>query len=65
MNKVREEFELAWQIKGSDDEGNLGHKPTRSVVDSTKYAGDAAQFAWIWWKRSRESLVAELPKNCE
>ena len=65
MDKVREEFEMAWQIKGVDDEGNLGNKPTRSKVDSDKYAGDAAQFAWTWWKRSRESIVVQLPENCK
>lgn len=63
MDKVREEFELAWQIKGKDDEGNLGNKPTRSKIDSDRYAGDAAQFAWVWWKRSRESVVIELPSS--
>lgn len=43
MDKVREEFELAWQIiKGRDDEGNLGNKPTRSKIDNDKYAGEAA-----------------------
>ena len=61
MDKVREEFELAWQIKGMDDEGNLGNKPTRSKIDKDKYAGDAAQFAWVWWKRSREDIVIRLP----
>ena len=65
MDKVREEFEMAWQIKGMDDEGNLGNKPTRSKVDNDKYAGDAAQFAWTWWKRSRESIVVQLPENCK
>ena len=65
MDKVREEFEMAWQIKGVDDEGNLGNKPTRSKVDSDKYAADAAQFAWTWWKRSRESIVVQLPENCK
>ncbi len=65
MDKVREEFEMAWQIKGMDDEGNLGNKPTRSKVDNDKYAGDAAQFAWTWWKRSRESVNIQLPENCK
>lgn len=65
MDKVREEFELAWQIKGMDDEGNLGNKPTRSKIDSDIYAGDAAQFAWMWWKRSRESVIVKIPKEGE
>lgn len=62
---MREEFELAWQIKGREDEGNLGNKPTRSKVDSDRYAGDAAQFAWMWWKRSRESIIVQLPEHCK
>lgn len=65
MDKVREDFELAWQISKSDDEGNLGNKPTKSKIDSDKYAGDAAQFAWMWWKRSRESISIQLPENCK
>lgn len=63
MDKMREEFEFAWQVKGMDDEGNLGNKPTRSKIDADRYAGDAAQFAWMWWKRSRESLVVGVPEN--
>ena len=65
MDKMREEFEIAWQVSRSDDEGNLGGKPTRSKIDSERYVGDAAQFAWMWWKRSRESLCVELPENCK
>lgn len=65
MDKVREEFEMAWQIKGMDDEGNLGNKPTRSKVYNERYAGDAAQFAWTWWKRSREFVIVQLPENCK
>lgn len=64
-NVMREEFELPWQIKGRDDEGNLGAKPTRSKTDDDKYAGEAAQFAWMWWKRSRESIIVQLPENCK
>lgn len=56
---------MAWKIKGKDDEGNLGNKPTRSKIDSDRYAGDAAQFAWMWWKRSRESVVVKIPKEGE
>lgn len=63
MDNVREEFELAWQIKGMDDEGNLGNKPTRSVVNPDNYAGDAAQFAWIWWQRSRGIIVEQKEKE--
>jgi len=62
MDNVREEFELAWQIKGMDDEGNLGSKPTRSVVNPDNYAGSAAQFAWIWWQRSR-GITVELEEK--
>ena len=65
MDKVREEFEMAWQVKGTDDEGNLGNKPTRSKVDNSMYAGDATQFAWTWWKRSRDSVIVQLPENCK
>lgn len=65
MDKVREEFELAWQIKGRDDEGNLGNKPARSKIDDDKYAGEAAQFAWMWWKRSRDAVTIQLPEHCK
>lgn len=61
MEKMREEFEIAWKVSRSDDEGNIGGSPTRSKIDSERYAGDAAQFAWMWWKRSRAALCVELP----
>ena len=60
---MREEFEFAWQVSRSDDEGGIGGKPTRSKIDSDRYAGDAAQFAWMWWQRSRAALCVELPKQ--
>lgn len=62
MDKLRDEFEFAWQVSRADDEGNLGHKPTRSRIDSDNYAGDAAQFAWVWWRRSRAAQCIDVGK---
>jgi hypothetical protein len=64
-SKMREEFESAWASVNSDDEGAPGNKPTRSRMNPENYAGGAADFAWKWWQRSRESLVIELPTQSE
>lgn len=58
-DKMREEFEIAWAESRCDDDGIIGNKPTRSAVNSDCYAGGAAQFAWVWWKRSRAAMVQE------
>lgn len=65
MDKMREEFERAWAETKCDDEGIIGNKPTRSKINDDCYAGGAAQFAWMWWKRSRASLCVKLPENCK
>lgn len=59
--KMREEFENAWAESRKSDDGEIGGKPTKSKSNSDEYAGGAAQFAWIWWQRSRAALVVELP----
>ena len=61
MDKMREEFERAWAETKCDDEGIIGNKPTRSKINDDCYAGSAAQFAWMWWKRSRSALCVKLP----
>ncbi len=60
MDKMREEFERAWAETKCDDEGIIGNKPTRSKINDDCYAGGAAQFAWMWWKRSRAALCVNL-----
>ena len=57
---VREQFEATWADVMRGDEPPPGRKPTRSRIDPEKYAGDAAQFAWRWWQRSREAVVIDL-----
>lgn len=61
MNNMRDEFEIAWAESRCDDDGIIGNKPTRSLVNSDCYAGGAAQSAWVWWKRSRAALRVGLP----
>lgn len=63
MDKMREEFEQAWAETKCDDEGIIGNKPTRSKINDDCYAGSAAQFAWMWWKRSRAALCVKLPSS--
>lgn len=53
----REQFEATWADVMRGDEPPPGRKPTRSRIDPEKYAGDAAQFAWKWWQRSRATLA--------
>lgn len=65
MDKMREEFEQAWAETKCDDEGIIGNKPTRSKINDDCYAGGAAQFALMWWKRSRAALCVKLPENCK
>ena len=65
MNKMREEFERVWAESRCDDDGLIGNKPTRSTINADCYSGGAAQFAWIWWQRSRAALCVELPENCK
>lgn len=60
-NKMREEFEATWADVMRGDDPAPGRKPLRSLVDPDRYRGDAVNFAWNWWQRSRESLVVELP----
>ncbi|WP_434577607.1 hypothetical protein [Pseudomonas sp. Z1-6] len=62
-DKMREEFEATWADVMRGDEPPPGRKPARSRIDPERYAGDAAQFAWVWWQRSREPLVIELPDH--
>lgn len=57
----REQFEATWADVMRGDEPPPGRKPTRSRIDPERYAGDAAQFAWKWWQRSRAAVVVELP----
>lgn len=59
-DKMREEFEVAWADVMRGDDPPLGRKPLRSQIDPDRYRGDAVNFAWCWWQRSRESLVIEL-----
>lgn len=59
----REQFEAAWADVMRGDEPPPGRKPTRSRIDPERYAGDAAQFAWKWWQRSRAAVVVELPDS--
>lgn len=65
MDKIREEFEAAWATSRDSDDGVAGNKPTRSRINHDEYAGEAAQFAWMWWQRSRASLCVELPNNLD
>ena len=60
-DKMREEFEVAWADVMRGDDPPPGRKPLRSQIDPDRYRGDAVNFAWRWWQRSRESLVIELP----
>lgn len=48
-------FELAWRIRGVSDEGIIPdtRSPTRSKRHDRQYVGDAAEYAWKWWRRSR------------
>lgn len=63
--KAREEFEAAWADAMRGDDPPPGRKPLRSQIDPERYRGDAANFAWRWWQRSREALVIERPEKCE
>lgn len=62
--QTRKEFEAAWADVMRGDEPPPGRKPTRSRIDPEKYAGGGAQFAWVWWQRSREAIEIELPTVC-
>lgn len=61
-DKMREEFEAAWAEAMRGDDPAPGRKPLRSQIEPERYRGDAANFAWRWWQRSREALVIELPE---
>lgn len=58
---MREQFEEAWSYARRNDEGVPGPKPLRSLTDPERYRGEAVNFAWTWWQRSREALVVSLP----
>ena len=60
-DKMRDEFEAAWAEAMRGDDPAPGRKPLRSQIEPERYRGDAANFAWRWWQRSREALVIELP----
>lgn len=62
MDKMREEFEEAW-AKSRTSEESVGNKPLRSEIDVDRYRGDAVNFAWMWWQRSRAALCVELPRQ--
>lgn len=59
----REQFEATWADVMLGDEPPPGRKPARSRICPDRYAGDAAQFAWVWWQRSRDSVSVELPEH--
>lgn len=61
VEKMREEFETAWAAAMCGDEGEPGNKPLRSQIDSSRYRGDAVNFAWTWWQRSRAAISS--PEN--
>ena len=63
-NKMREEFEAYWADVMRGDEPPPGRKPTRSPIDPERYAGDAAQFAWKWWQRSRAATGWQPMESC-
>ena len=59
----REEFEACWADVTRGDEPPPGNKPLRSKIDPDVYRGDAVNFAWKWWQRSRaqeSDLLAAL-----
>ena len=64
----RDAFEERWAIRGTDDEGNLGRKPLRSLVDPQRYRGDAVNGSWVWfqrgaaWQRTRPAQTAPQGK---
>lgn len=62
MDKMREEFELAWAESRTSEDGTIGNRPLRSLINNDHYRGDAVNFAWMWWKRSRAALRVELPE---
>jgi hypothetical protein len=63
----REAFEECWAVRGTDDEGNLGRKPLRSLVDQQRYRGDAVNGSWVWfqrgaaWQRNRPAQTEQQP----
>lgn len=61
IDLVREEFELAWEEAKRSDDGNAGGRPLRSATDPERYRGDAVNFAFIWWKRSRDYMCIDMP----
>ncbi|MGV8864073.1 MAG: hypothetical protein ACOH2T_23255 [Pseudomonas sp.] len=61
-DKMRDEFEAAWAEAMRGDDPAPGRKPLRSQIEPERYRGDAANFAWRWWQRSRDALVIELPE---
>lgn len=56
----RAAFEQLWQLRGKDDEGNLGDKPLRSLVDDKRYRGDAVNGSFLWFQRGAEWQRATL-----
>lgn len=67
----REGFEECWAVRGADDEGNLGKKPLRSLVDQQRYRGDAVNGSWVWfqrgaaWQRTRPAQTEQHPAGWE
>lgn len=67
----REAFEECWAVRGADDEGNLGRKPLRSLVDQQRYRGDAVNGSWVWfqrgaaWQRNRPAQTEQQPEQSE
>lgn len=63
----RDAFEERWAIRGTDDEGNPGRKPLRSLVDQQRYRGDAVNGSWVWfqrgaaWQRTRPAQTEQQP----
>lgn len=58
---MREEFENAWASSMCDAEGRPGNRPLRSTIYPDRYRGNAANFAWTYWRASREALEIVLP----
>lgn len=59
--KMREEFEAAWAEAKRSDDGFAGGRPLRSEINPDRYRGDAVNFAFMWWKRSRDCMCINMP----
>lgn len=60
----RQQFEEAWALAMRGDDGAPANRPLRSQIDPERYRGDAVNFAWSWWQRSRIAIVIDLPTTC-